>query len=122
MNHTAPSEILLCDARHPLISGGKLYEEAILYNIRPGKLSQLASMFTEITGIDISPESELGALSGGQKVLLMFLLAVHSPAGAIQFVDLTRSLDNQTRERVQFLLQSVIGTKEISFVKDTDVH
>jgi ABC-type lipoprotein export system ATPase subunit len=104
---------LICDARCPLISGGLLREETILYNIPPASLPDLLGEFLSLTGKALDLDSPIAILSGGQKVLLMCLLALYSPAKAIIFADLWHSLDEENRARVGELIQRLGSGKEI---------
>ncbi|HQF67403.1 MAG TPA: hypothetical protein PLC91_00525 [Candidatus Cloacimonadota bacterium] len=104
---------LICPARYPLVTTGSLRGEALLYNLGKNALEEVCVEFKACTGKDLSLESELCALSGGQKVLLMCLLALHSPAPRIHFLDLWHSLDASNRARVQSMLQKHSQTREI---------
>ena len=104
---------LICNARRPLIAGGKLREELLLYNLSTESTSDVMDKFAELTGKRISIESETNTLSGGQKVLLMCLLALFSPARRILFIDLWHSLDEQNRIIVHKLLAEAGAAKEI---------
>jgi len=104
---------LICPARYPLVTTGSLRGEAMLYNLDKHTLEKVCAEFMAYTGKDLSPESELSTLSGGLKVLLMCLLALHSSAPRIQFLDLWHSLDANNRTRIQSLLQQYCQTREI---------
>ncbi|MDZ4182590.1 MAG: hypothetical protein U1B83_06920 [Candidatus Cloacimonadaceae bacterium] len=91
---------LICDANHPLISAGKLLEEIIIYSIAPSLHAPLLDSFASLCGKAINLSTEVSTLSGGQKVILMFLLALYSPAPNILFVDLPAFLDPGRREGV----------------------
>jgi len=104
---------LICPARYPLVTTGSLRGEAMLYNLDKHTLEKVCAEFMAYTGKDLSPESELSTLSGGQKVLLMCLLALHSSATHIHFLDLWHSLDANNRARIQFLLHQYSQTREI---------
>ena len=95
---------LLCDASQPLISSGNLEEELELYKINPSHAAQLFVEFRNLTGKELSLESYPEELSGGQKVLLMTLLALHSSASDILFVDLQSALDNAKRAQLEELI------------------
>jgi len=104
---------LICPARYPLVTTGSLHGEAMLYNLDKHTLENVCAEFMAYTGKDLSPESELSTLSGGQKVLLMCLLALHSSAPRIYFLDLWHSLDASNRARIQSLLHQYGQTREI---------
>jgi len=107
------NEYLICNASSPLISDGLLREELLLYNISSDKWEALTQEFGEITGKQLSPDDEIGTLSGGQKVLLMCFLALYSPAPKILFIDLWRSLDERNRQKIENLLKVYSEAKEI---------
>jgi hypothetical protein len=112
----ARDKYLIADARHPLISTDKLWDEMLLYNIREQNAEQLKRTFWEITGKEICESSLLQELSGGQKVILMALLALLSPASRIMFIELELSLDAPKLARLkQEIVQS---EKEIIFATD----
>jgi ABC-type Mn2+/Zn2+ transport system ATPase subunit len=103
----ARDKYLIADARHPLISTDKLWDEMLLYNIREQNAEQLKRTFWEITGKEICESSLLQELSGGQKVILMALLALLSPASRIVFIELELSLDAPKLARLkQEIVQS----------------
>ncbi|MBW6514058.1 MAG: hypothetical protein K0B87_04820 [Candidatus Syntrophosphaera sp.] len=104
---------LICNARSPLIAGGKLRDEVLLYNLSTESTADVNDRFAELTGKRIGLESETATLSGGQKVLLMCLLALYSPAPRILFVDLWHSLDEQNKTIVRRLLTEAGTAKEI---------
>ncbi|MGC9362583.1 MAG: hypothetical protein ACP5F3_06630 [Candidatus Syntrophosphaera sp.] len=111
---------LVCNARSPLISNGKLREELILYAIRPEQVGPLIRDFAAISGKQIDPDADVSALSGGQKVLLMVLLALNSPARSILFLDLWHSLDEQNQSRIKKLLDESNADKEIKLRDSSD--
>ncbi|HOC95356.1 MAG TPA: hypothetical protein PKH21_05020 [Candidatus Cloacimonadota bacterium] len=113
---------LICPARYPLVTTGSLRGEALLYNLDKNALEEVCAEFKAYTGKAFSPESELCSLSGGQKVLLMCLLALHSPAPCIHFLDLWHSLDANNRERIQSLLHQYGQTREILLEDSPDAH
>lgn len=84
---------LICDASYPLITSTTLREEAILYNLDEEAISNLSSDFQTLTEKQISADYDINDLSGGQKVILMILLALVSQAQNIVFLNLQSSLD-----------------------------
>ncbi|HQB97698.1 MAG: hypothetical protein RBQ67_00725 [Candidatus Cloacimonadaceae bacterium] len=86
-------DYLIADAEHPLICSDKLWDEMLLYNINPAAADRLYLDFRAICKKEVSADSSLKELSGGQKVILMALLALHSPADSISFINLEHSLD-----------------------------
>ncbi|MCB5284924.1 MAG: hypothetical protein LHW45_04960 [Candidatus Cloacimonetes bacterium] len=109
---------LLCDAGQPLCGGGTLREELLLYNVPPASLGALSAEFAALTGKDLVPDSDVNILSGGQKVLLMCLCALFSPARRILFTNLWHSLDADNRARTKELIARLRGDREISYVED----
>ncbi len=108
---------LLCSAGSPLIAGGKLRGELLLYNVPAASLSRVFKAFADLTGKILTPDSDAGELSGGQKVLLMALLALFSPAPRIKFQDLWTALDEGNRTRLRALLSELGSAKEISYTE-----
>lgn len=104
---------LICDARHPLVGGGKLLDEFILYALDKTAQSKVCSLYGEITGNPIRAESRTDILSGGQKVLLMLLLALHSPARDICFIGLERALDTDNRAEADVLIKEFGNSKNL---------
>lgn len=107
--------MLVCDAGHPLVSQGRLREELLLYNISDENSALLTDRFYEITGRELSLQSETDCLSGGQKVLLMFLLALYSPARQLHFIGLWHSLDTLVATRVRTLCEDFAKVKKLTF-------
>lgn len=105
------NQYLNADALQPLITEAKLKSELLIYNLDKVSTASLLDTFTTISGKTISPESSLKELSGGQKVLLMALLALFSPAKAIRFINLMPALDLQRRQALGELIDA--SPKEI---------
>jgi ABC-type multidrug transport system ATPase subunit len=101
----APKNYLLADAEHPLICTDKVWDELLLYNIAPRRAEALFADFFELTDKRLNENYILKHLSGGQKVILMALLALHSPARRICFMNLERSLDPDKAARLQDLIR-----------------
>ncbi|HCM14934.1 MAG TPA: hypothetical protein DHW79_03115 [Candidatus Cloacimonas sp.] len=102
---------LIADAEHPLVCTDKLRDELLLYNIPTHSLAQMFTQFKQLCNKDLDESSSLQELSGGQKVILMALLAIHSPAPRIRFINLKRYLDPHNSAALQELIYS--GAKEI---------
>ena len=102
---------LVCDARHPIITGHSLAEELLLYNLDEAAKSHLLAEYHRITGKQLSDSSHPEQLSGGQKVILMALLALFCPASDIAFIDLYHNLDPQAGSMLADLMDS--SSKEI---------
>jgi len=98
---------LVCDAAYPLLTNSSLEEEAQLYNLEEKPLQQVLLHFYEITGKTITLKTEVTSLSGGQKVVLMFLLAILSKARNIVFIGLEVSLDSERLAQLNKLLQEL---------------
>jgi ABC-type lipoprotein export system ATPase subunit len=103
---------LICDASCPLVTNSSLDEEALLYNLDENKLQTLTVDFFKLTGKRLKPESETSSLSGGQKVVLMVLLALHSPAEKILFANLTVSLDKERLAAITKLIENCRTIKQ----------
>lgn len=112
-------DYLLCDASQPLISNGCLEEELSLYHISPPSATLLFEEFYALTGKELSPKSLPEELSGGQKVLLMALLALHSPASKIIFIDLFSALDQDKRLLLKELIERYSTHREIRMESGT---
>lgn len=116
---THPPTLLICDARLPLCGGGTLREELLLYNIPSGSIPLLIQEFDSATGKRLLPDSNVDILSGGQKVMLMCLCALFSPASAISFCHLWHSLDPHNRDWAKDLIASLKGGREILISGDS---
>lgn len=99
------------DTSHPLITDDKLQGEILLYNLDNQAVKVLQAKFLLITDKEININSNISELSGGQKVVLMALLALLSPAKHIRFVNLMHSLDARRREALLSLFAD--STKDI---------
>lgn len=94
---------LTVDSAHPLISCDQLQDELILYNLSSEACTELMQKFRNLTGKEINPRSDISHLSGGQKVILMALLVLLSPAPRIRFLNLFQALDPQRKAALQEL-------------------
>lgn len=112
---------LVCDARHPLISHWRLADEMLLYNIGSGKAVELIEDFFRISGKALTTKSRISELSGGQKVILMILLAIHSPAQRILFVDINHALDPEKYALLIALTDGKASGREFRFRNRGDV-
>jgi ABC-type lipoprotein export system ATPase subunit len=102
---------LICDGSYPLITNSFLDEEAMLYHLDSDAIASLCGQFLTITGKALSLSSDISALSGGQKVILMALLALHSPALSLLFVNLTADLDKERSEAMLALIDKYRAQK-----------
>ncbi len=98
------SEYLICDGRMPIVAQS-FYEECLLYGLGNTAREKIKNQFNSFTNKNLSDEEELALLSGGQKVILMALLALASPAPRILFRSLFDNLDLQNRSRLHALLE-----------------
>ena len=110
---------LVCDAGCPILSSGSLADEMLLYNLNEEKMLLLTQQFLLLTGKELSPSSKTEELSGGQKVILLCLLALYSPARAIALINLERSLDAHRRNALQAVIQNLAAGREI-ILRETD--
>lgn len=85
----------------------------LLYNLNEEKMLLLTRQFHLLTGKELSLSSKTEELSGGQKVILMCLMALCSPARAIAFINLERSLDAHRRNALQAVIQNLAAGREI---------
>ncbi|MFO7659929.1 MAG: hypothetical protein R6V77_03360 [Candidatus Cloacimonadaceae bacterium] len=108
---------LVCDSSYPLITNTTLQEEALLYNLDVSAVSELITKFNTLTGKQISSAYDINNLSGGQKVILMILLALHSPAENIVFTNLKVSLDSIRLKDVMTLIESCQAQKREILVR-----
>lgn len=108
---------LVCDASYPLITNTTLSEEALLYNLDDTSVSELADKFNALTGKQISAIYDINNLSGGQKVVLMVLLALSSPAQSIVFANLEVSLDSIRLKEIRALIESCRAQKREILVR-----
>ncbi len=97
---------LICDGKHPLISCAELADELLIYNIKTQKQDFLIEHFNALTGKQLCESSLIDTLSGGQKTILMFLLAIYSPAPRILFTNLFESLDTTNRLLIKDLIET----------------
>lgn len=97
-------EYLVCDGKHPLISAELLKDELVLYNIDSNVAVNISEHFYLLTNKNISRDSIISELSGGQKAILMFLLAIYSPAPKVLFVNLFECLDINKRIQIEEFL------------------
>jgi len=99
------NDYLVADANIPLISCDRLKDELLIYNLEETATAILIDQFAKLTGKKIDKSYRITELSGGQKVILMALLAIYSPAPKIRFVNLLDALDPKRREAIQILIQ-----------------
>ncbi len=103
---------LICDGNQPLITKATLQEEAMLYNLRPEVLQEVITLFKQITDKEIASETDISQLSGGQKVVLMILLALHSNAKKILLLNAKSALDPERSDAVQTLIKQFQVSKQ----------
>lgn len=85
----------------------------LLYNLNEEKMLLLTRQFYLLTGKELGPTSKTEELSGGQKVILMCLMALYSSARAIAFINLERSLDAHRIAALQAVIQNLAAGREI---------
>jgi ABC-type Mn2+/Zn2+ transport system ATPase subunit len=95
---------LICDGSQPLLSSSDFSEEALMYNLPTGPALQVLSTFNHVTDKAISAQSDISSLSGGQKVVLMILLALYSAAERIVLANIAVSLDIERIAAVKALI------------------
>jgi len=97
---------LSADAAHPLITHGAFKVEALLYNLQEAALNQVRDNFRLICGKDLYPETNISQLSGGEKVVLMVLMALCCPATHLRFIGIWHALDAEKRLALHALIQA----------------
>ncbi len=90
----------------------------MLYNVPQASIALLIREFVHATGKELIPDSDVSILSGGQKVILMCLCALFSPAPKIHFINLWHSLDSQNRDWAKDLISRLQNGREISFSEE----
>ncbi len=103
---------LICDASCPLITETTLEEEALIYGLPHYNLDLVFKQFLELTAKKLDSGSETSQLSGGQKVILMILLALHSKADNIMFANLDVSIDPERLRQIRNLLDQFRSRKK----------
>lgn len=93
-------EYLVCDGTYPFVTRALLADEAKLFKLSKAELELVCEEFYDFFEVKINPHSKIDELSGGQKIVLMFLLAMRSKADKILFVNLLDSLDQINKEKV----------------------
>lgn len=96
---------LFCHSSVPLLTNSTFKEEAILYNLPQPELINLIADFNSITGKELTVGSNISELSGGQKIVLMVLLALHSPASRLVFINLYNNLDPERADAIHSLIE-----------------
>lgn len=113
MTDPYPPNTLICDASRPLLTNGLLLEELILYNLSEERTAYLYRDYEKITGKSIDANTRTSELSGGQKVMLMAMLALYSPARSILFLDLHYALDEANRITISGIIERFAVEKDI---------
>jgi len=106
-------DYLICSGDLPCIVTGRICEESVFYGLDPGAESTVIERFNLISGKQVDCNTAISTLSGGQKVILMTLLALNSPAEKILFHNLMHNLDIAKREIVRQLLEEYASAKTI---------
>ncbi len=97
MLNSLSANYLIADANHPLITTGSFKTEARLYNLDAVAQARLFSSYKKICSKSLDASTLLTSFSGGEKVVLMALLALFCPAPRICFIDLWHALDPDKR-------------------------
>ncbi|MCK9557117.1 MAG: hypothetical protein PHO85_06635 [Candidatus Cloacimonetes bacterium] len=108
---------LIADALHPLVCTDKVRDELLLYNIQAQDYPKVFEQFKLICDKGLDVASALQELSGGQKVILMAILAIYSPARRIHFINLNRYLDASKANALKTLIDG--SDKEILVEEDS---
>jgi len=95
---------LTANAAHPLITHGSFKVEALLYHLDSDAIQQVITNFQMICSKDLLPETIISHLSGGEKVVLMVLIALFCPAPQLRFIGIWHALDGEKRLAIQELL------------------
>lgn len=117
--HSLKDHYLVCDAGCPILSSGSLEDEMLLYNLQETDKLHLIQRFKLLTEKELNLGSKTEELSGGQKVILMCLLALYSRATSIAFLNLNKSLDTRRRGMIRELLSELGAGREI-ILRETD--
>jgi ABC-type lipoprotein export system ATPase subunit len=113
------SDYLVCDSLCPIITNSALREEALLYNLEAKQTAEVCKRFKSITDKAITLTSETGSLSGGQKVVLMVLLALFSTADKILFLNPAFSLDDERHQAIKTLVEEFRPLKSEIVIRGT---
>ena len=98
-------DYLVCDGNIPLLSNGSFIEELLLYGISTDKISIICDIFYQITGKEIGRASILTNLSGGQRIILMTIFALNSPADKILLNNVFHFIDDDKIDRLNKLIE-----------------
>lgn len=93
MNNISKQNYLWADARQPLITTGSFKTEARLYNLSDPAQAEVSEAFMRICNKVLRPSTPVTGFSGGEKVILMALMSLFSPAPRLCFIDLWHALD-----------------------------
>ncbi len=106
-------EFLVCSGDLPWIGTGRIRDEALFYCLDSSAETTVIRRFNLITSKDADRNTLFHTLSGGQKVILMALLALFSPAKRILFHNLNHNLDPEKRVIISGLLEEFSAVKGI---------
>ena len=109
-------EWLVLDGKRPCVTEAAVHEECCLYGFSAEEERRVLTLFEEISGQTLSCASRLHELSGGQKVIFSTLLALHSSAKKLLFVNFFLALHESKKRRIQELLQQ--SSKTIRVIED----
>lgn len=108
---------LICDSANPIVTNASILDESILYNIDKSTLDDVFRQYLRITNKQLNPSDSLSELSGGQKVIIMVLMALFSSAKKICFINICNSLDENNKDSILDLISEFkISKEEIIFI------
>jgi len=106
-------EYLICSGDMPCIGTGRIADESVFYHLDPTQEATVFERFNVITGKMVDRETTINNLSGGQKVILMLLLALYSPAPRILLHNVRHNLDPAKRLIIDRLIGEYAQLKTI---------
>ena len=109
-------EWLVLDGKRPCVTEAAVQEEFCVYSLSAEEERRVLALFEEISGQALTCASRLHELSGGQKVIFSALLALHSSAKKLLFVNFFLALHESKKRRIQELLQQ--SSKTIRVMED----
>jgi ABC-type iron transport system FetAB ATPase subunit len=109
---------LICDSAYPIITNSTFAEEAILTNLDIIDTDNALTKFNALVNKSITISDDITHLSGGQKVLLMIILALYSKANRICFTGIYNCLDDSNKTAVKELLNDYKLIKDDIVVLD----
>jgi|GEM_PF-1687717 len=111
------SDYLICDGSNPLITDS-LAEEMLLYHIDVQFQWQVLNLYNQLCARNLCHSANISALSGGQKILLMIVLALHSRAKKLLLINVFEHLDADKKKSLKAYLDSQT-IKTIRYIDDS---